>query len=209
MRKIVSRLFTASVGAGVMYFMDPDRGRARRARTKDQLAGFVRHKLRRATRTVEREVHYAGGRAEGLLAKAAGGGHYRPESQADLREHLKQVIAELQFPTSNVNVDVANGVATLRGQVETRAQAEAVVAKVGAVLGVERVENLLHLPGERAPNKAAAIEASEEGGAEARGQAEAAGDVPGEPEGAAEAAGDVPGEPEGAAEAGEEAPIST
>jgi hypothetical protein len=160
MKKMVSRLFVATLGATAMYFFDPDRGHARRARAQDQLAGFVRHKLRRATKAVEREVHYAEGRAEGLLAKATGAGHYRPESQVDLREHLKQVIAELDFSTTNVNVDVSDGVATLRGQVEDTAQAEAVVAKVGAVLGVERVENFLHLPGEPAPNKASALEAT-------------------------------------------------
>lgn len=160
MKKAISKLFVAALGAGGMYFLDPDRGRSRRARAKDQLGGLVRRNVKEASLAVGREVRYAEGVAQGMAAKAAGGGHYRPKSETDLREHLRQVVAELRFPTTNVTVDVAEGVATLRGEVASPDEADAVVKQVSSVAGVLRVENFLHLPGEPAPNKVAAQQAS-------------------------------------------------
>ena len=142
-------------GAALMYFLDPDRGRARRGATRDQVVAALRRRVRRTSRIADQKVRYAEGHLEGAMARAEGAGHYRPESEADLREHLRQVLSELSFPTSNVTVDVADGVATLRGQVVSTKEMTQATAALAEVPGVESVESFLHLPGEPAPNKAA------------------------------------------------------
>jgi hypothetical protein len=75
-------LWTATAGAAgaaVAYFLDPDRGRARRAQTKDQAAAA----LRRRKADAEREARYLEGRAEGAAVEARGGGQPRPEDDVD------------------------------------------------------------------------------------------------------------------------------
>lgn len=78
-------------------------------------------------------------------------------------EKLKEVIARAGFDTSNVEVDVVGGVATLHGQVQTPEQVHECERACGNVNGVERVENLLHLPATEAPNKAASRRVDQSG----------------------------------------------
>lgn len=145
-----------AVGAGLAYLGDPDRGRARRARALDQ----ARARVRRAGRRAASRSRDAAGRLEGTAARARGAGTYTPESDVDLREHLHQVLAEAGVPTSDVTVDVAHGVATLRGQLGSSALIARAHEAVVEVPGVTRCESYLHLPGSPAPNKSEAIEAA-------------------------------------------------
>ncbi len=154
-RRGTRSLALVGIGAGLMYLFDPVRGRTRRAQAKDQAAGLARRQIRQASRAASQQIHYTEGRLEGAVARATGAGTFHPESEVDLREHLRQVIAELDFPTTDVTVDVADGVATLRGQVATAEQMEGVALAVAGVAGVDRVESFLHLPDTPAPNKAA------------------------------------------------------
>ena len=102
----------------------------------------------------------SGWRLEGTAARARGAGTYTPESDVDLREHLHQVLAEAWVPTSDVTVDVADGVATLRGQLGSSALIARAHEAVVQVPGVTRCVSYLHLPGSPAPNKSEAIEAA-------------------------------------------------
>lgn len=148
----------AAFGAGALatLLLDPARGRRRRAEVANRAGAVGRRMARRG----DARVRYMGGRLEGVGARARGAGGYRPESEADLREHLRQVIADLDVPTTDVNVDVAGGTATLRGEVQRPEWKEAVELAVAETPGVEGVESYLHLPGTEAPNKAAALRAS-------------------------------------------------
>lgn len=56
-------------------------------------------------------------------------------------------------PKKSVDVNVAQRVVYLRGQVKSTEQMESLVAKAREIDGVSRVENLLHLPGEPARHK--------------------------------------------------------
>jgi len=56
-----------------------------------------------------------------------------------------------EVPKGRMNLDAASGVVTLRGEVEP-AWVDEVAARVAAVEGVVRVENLLHPPGTPAPH---------------------------------------------------------
>jgi len=150
-----------AAGAAAMYVFDPDRGRRRRSMLRDQSRAVARRHYRQANRVLRGRVLDTEHRLQGAVARARGAGHYHPESEVDLREHLHQVIASLDFPTRDVNVEVVKGVATLRGQLATGDQELIVISEVKKVPGVNQVQSFLHLPGTPAPNKEASLHAGE------------------------------------------------
>ncbi len=159
MRKLVrkGRFFTAAgIGAAIAYFADPDNGRARRVRMKDQLGA----RLRRREREAEQLARHTENLAAGAAARASGAGQFTPVDDTDVVQAVKQALSALEFPTSDVTVDVVDGTAALRGQVATEEQKTKVEQTVSGVRGVRQVESWLHLPGQPAPNKASALQAS-------------------------------------------------
>lgn len=153
--RILRPAMLVGAGAALAYLFDPDRGAARREQLRDQALSRAEH----TAEDVDRRARSARGRVEGMTARAHGGGEFTPESQVDLREHLRQVVAEQPFPTTDVTVDVVDGVAALRGQVGTPEEIHALRSAIAGVAGVDRVESYLHLPGTPAPNTAEAMQA--------------------------------------------------
>lgn len=156
-RRHPGRLLGAfALGAAAAYLLDPARGRSRRARLADQAQG----RLRRARRRAASRRRDLTNRARGLEHELRA----RPHAPEDDRELVQKVRSELlgraRFRHLDLVVDADNGVVHLRGT----APADVASALVGEVLGLEGVrgvEDLLHRPGEPAPNKAAALTASE------------------------------------------------
>jgi osmotically-inducible protein OsmY len=144
---------SAGLGMIVAHLLDPDRGRARRAQLRDQLGATVR----RSRRRTERRARYGIGALKGTAWKAIGAGRMHPEDDRDVVQGIKQRFARLGFPMSDVTVDVVDGTTTLRGQLDEPDQVDIVQNEVMKVAGVRAVESYLHLPGEPAPNKAAAL----------------------------------------------------
>jgi osmotically-inducible protein OsmY len=149
-------LLGVAIGAGAQYLLDPQRGRSRRARLRDQTAARVRHWRRES----ERRASYQRGRQAGEEARAAGAGTFHPRSDVQVAEHLHEAIARLNFPTFDVTVEVADSVATVRGQVTSDDQRREILETISQQPGVDSVTSWLHLPGEPAPNKADAYRAS-------------------------------------------------
>ena len=155
MRRLMKTAIIAGAGAAAAYFFDPDRGVGRRHQLRDQ----ARSNLRKGTERVQRRTRYQEGRLAGLEAEAAGKGQPHPGSDREVVDLVKQELGRLELDTSQVVVDVAEGVATLRGQVGDATAKATLEAEVARVPGVTRVENLAHLPGEPAPTKAASLDA--------------------------------------------------
>lgn len=155
-RKTRRALITGGIGALIAYFFDPDRGRARRARTKDQVAS----KARRATRDAATKGRYVAGQVEGLAAEASGAGTPHPVDDTTVKQEIRAALERLPFPTSNVNITVVDGKAELRGEVQHPDEVERVEKTVSSVPGVRTVDAMLHLPDTPAPNKRQAREAS-------------------------------------------------
>ena len=155
-RRRLTAVVAGALGAGAAYFMDPDRGRSRRTQARDQVTA----KLRRRSRQAASEARYAEGRIEGQRAKASGAGEFTPEDDIQIVHAIEAALARLEFSTSDVNVDVVEGVASLRGQVETAEQMDQVAEAVRETNGVTEVRSYLHTPGTPAPNKAASINVS-------------------------------------------------
>jgi osmotically-inducible protein OsmY len=144
--------FVAAVllGAGLAYFLDPDRGRARRAVTRDRIAGAMRRGAARTARTGRR----IGSGAEGMSQRLAhaGADEGRMLDDATLAQKvMSEVFRSRDIPKGAVNVNVENGVVYLRGEVEDPRMIERIVERTRDVGGVFDIENLLHLPGDPAP----------------------------------------------------------
>jgi hypothetical protein len=151
------RLGLVKVGAGVAvgwtagYLFDPARGRARRARLRDQLAAHLR-----------RDAHRIGQRARYQRGRLGGGFHRLrhpgPSSEVDDRVLADRVRSQGLGPLGDlahgITIDVSERVVTVRGQVDDGVDIIRVETALHRVPGVERVVNLLHPAGETAPNKA-------------------------------------------------------
>lgn len=154
--RLRTTFFGAALGAAAAYYLDPDRGRARRTRHRDQLIS----KGREVTREVDKKSRYVEGQLEGARARADGKGEFRPESDADIKQAINQRLSGLGVDTSDIVIDVTDGVAGLRGQVQRPEEMKKLEIETSQVPGVEKVNSWLHLPGDPAPNKAQSLSAS-------------------------------------------------
>jgi osmotically-inducible protein OsmY len=141
-------LTLVGTGAGLMYLFDPQQGNRRRAMARDRAAGMFRRLIRRT----ERMGRGAAAQAYGVKQKAT---HMREEPK-DLddvtlaRKVETEIFRDADAPKGQVSVNAANGVVTLRGEVESTDLVDDLEKRTRKVSGVERVENLLHTPGEQA-----------------------------------------------------------
>jgi len=157
-KKKRSILAAGALGASVAYFLDPDRGKTRRAKALDQVRAAFRRFGRRSgrlARKAESDAHAAWQRAT----------HPVPENPPTDDETLKQKVETELFGKPGVAkgkivVNVEDGVVVLRGEVDNTEQMTDLAALALKIPGVAGVQNLLHLPQEPPPNKAAARRAS-------------------------------------------------
>lgn len=153
-----SILAAGALGAAVAYFFDPDRGRGRRNKARDRMTAAFRRFGRRGGRLARK----AESEAYGAWQRAT---HPVPENPPTDDETLKQKVETELFGKPDVEkgkivVNVEDGVVVLRGEAVTPQQMTELAQHALDVPGVAGVQNLLHLPEEPPPNKAAAREAS-------------------------------------------------
>jgi BON domain len=146
----------AVIGAVTTYYLDPDRGPARRVRLRDQLLAAGK----RGARSAGREARYELGRLKGRAMRSMGRGRFEPVDDHLLADHLRGVLSRVQGPNDQLTTEVVDGVVRLRGEVGRPADAQRVVSALACEPGVARVEDLTHLPGEGAPNKADSLDAA-------------------------------------------------
>jgi hyperosmotically inducible protein len=137
-------------GAGLAYLFDPQSGKRRRDVLRDRGAALLRRIVRRSVR----KAKYTAGHAEGVAAKAASA-LSREAEQADdatVKDRiLSQAFREAGVPTGDVVVDVADGIATLRGTLESVDLANDLIERVRAVPGVRTVTPRLTVAGMSQP----------------------------------------------------------
>src|SRR5438552_6320542 len=140
---LVGLLGAAATGLGLMYFLDPDQGRRRRALMRDQMV-HAAHKTGDAVDATSRDI---ANRAKGAVAELRG--RFRDTHVSDdvLRERVRARIGAVIGHASAMDVDVADGVATLRGPVLAH-EVDRLLRRVAAVRGVKRVEDMLDVHAE-------------------------------------------------------------
>jgi osmotically-inducible protein OsmY len=140
----------AVAGVSLGYLFDPERGRSRRALFRDQ----ARARVAREARVLRRHARYQQGRAMGLRHRF-GNASPSPVDDRSLIDRVRsQTLGRVPELAHRMSVDAADGVVTLRGELQRPSDIERAVGAVERTPGVVRVQNLLHLPDEVAPNKA-------------------------------------------------------
>ena len=147
----------AAAGLAIAYLFDPQLGRTRRTRARDRLAAMAR----RTGRRLGRWGKSTGARGYGAWMKATHPvGQPKDLDDATLVDKVESEVLRGAEVPEGISVNAEDGVVVLRGEVETPERMTELARAVLRVPGVAGVENLLHLPGEPAPNKARALEAS-------------------------------------------------
>ncbi len=141
-------LSLTGIGAGLMYFFDPEQGNRRRKMLVDRVGAFFRRGARRTTRA----GRGIAATAYGVRQKAT---HLREEEKEldDVtlaRKVESEIFRDADAPKGQVDVNVVDGVVYLRGEVEEDRIRELENA-ARKVSGVKGVENLLHTPGTPSP----------------------------------------------------------
>jgi hypothetical protein len=136
-----SRLFLgAALGAGLVYLLDADRGRRRRALLRDKLvrAANVTYD---AVDTTTRDM---ANRSRGIVAVTRSRFRNEPVSDAVLTERVRSKLGRWTSHPGAIELEARDGHVTLRGPVLTH-EVPALLAAVGAVRGVESVADQLEL----------------------------------------------------------------
>jgi osmotically-inducible protein OsmY len=142
------RLGLIGLGAALTYFFDPQQGRGRRAMARDRIAAFLRRRARQGEELAAQ--------ADGLVQKAK---HLEeePKPQPDdvtlARKVETEIFRDEEVPKGQINVNAENGKVYLRGEVGQPELIKDLEKRTRKVQGVQDVENLLHLPGTKAPSK--------------------------------------------------------
>jgi hypothetical protein len=126
------------LGAGLMYFLDPQQGGRRRALVRNRFA-HLSHEARNATDVTSRD---AANRAAGLWAEAKAAVTGRTADDRTLAERVRSHLGRCVSHPRAVAVTAENGVVTLSGPI-LGSEVDGLLACVRAVSGVSRVENRL------------------------------------------------------------------
>jgi osmotically-inducible protein OsmY len=140
--------------AAAAYLFDPVSGRSRRVRLRDRSMAIGRRTMTRAGKL----SRHAGNVLQGKVHEIVNLAPERPMDDATVADRVRsEVLGRADVDAGNLLVDVAEGVVSLRGELDDPGRIERVIDLTGEIPGVRRVENLIHLPDAPAPNKAAIL----------------------------------------------------
>jgi len=123
---------------GLMYLVDPDRGRRRRALVKDKLSNSV-HTAVHKMGTAGRDVAH---RANGLVARARRALHSEVLDDDVLIERVRAKLGRSVSHPHAIHVDAAEGYVTLRGPI-LHQEVKPLMRAVARVRGVCGIVNAL------------------------------------------------------------------
>lgn len=142
----------AGAGWAAAWFLDPNDGARRRNTTRDKAMKYARRSSRQAARTATYAGHTVKGKATAVSPTTS-----RPPAGERLNDQglaakvESEVFRDPDSPKPKVSVNVEDGIAYLRGEVEDSSTIGALSEAASKVDGVSAVENLLHTPGQPAP----------------------------------------------------------
>ena len=140
MNKAVAFAGGMGVGAGMMYFLDPDRGRRRRALIKDKAVSTVRD-LDDDIRTAARNLK---NRATGIVAEARSLVSREQIPDRILQARVESKLGRLSSHPHAISVTADDGEITLNGAALSD-EVERVVRGISGMRGVVHVRNRLEV----------------------------------------------------------------
>jgi len=144
MRKEILLVGGVGVGAGLVYVLDPSRGRRRRAMLRDRTA----HAVRSARVMLDKRSRDLGNRTHGLFAEARAALRREPVSDDVLVARVRSQLGRAVSKPCDVEVLAEEGRVTLRGVVRVN-EVERLLRRVSRVRGVRAVECQLNVKGRR------------------------------------------------------------
>ena len=165
--KLRTMFIGGAAAAAVRYLLDPEQGDARRTRVKEQVMSRLGEVGGRAKGSATSAAQQMKERATELEANATA------QTSTIVVEDLEvddqqlhacvqtDVLGRVDVPKDRIVMNVEDGIVVLRGELDSQAQIDDVLEKVGAVSGVRAIDSLLHVHGTPAPNKQEALKASE------------------------------------------------
>jgi uncharacterized membrane protein len=128
------------IGAGLMYFLDPDRGARRRAMVRDKVVHGL-HKTEDAAETTGRDLR---NRAQGLAAEVRGRFDREDVDDDVLVARVRAELGRVVSHPSSIAVTATAGRVTLSGPV-LASEASSLLSRVRAVRGVHDVVDQLEV----------------------------------------------------------------
>jgi osmotically-inducible protein OsmY len=138
MKRRGAALIGAGLGAGVMYFLDPERGKRRRALLRDKSL----HLLHEGSDSLDVAARGLSHRVHGLYAKARSRFTRTPIPDAILQDRVRSRIGHLVSHPGSIEVAVREGRVRLEGPVLAR-EVRRLLRCVSHMRGVQAVENRL------------------------------------------------------------------
>jgi osmotically-inducible protein OsmY len=135
---VLSFLFGLAAGAALMYLFDPERGAYRRHYLRDKSMRYARD----TGRSMYRQADYRMGQVKGALAEARNAVTSEEVSDDTLRERIRAELGHCTNCAQDIEVEVTDGCAVLRGSVPAEEE-ETIVNAVRSVRSVCDVDNQL------------------------------------------------------------------
>jgi hypothetical protein len=132
-----------TLGASLMYFLDPDRGRRRRAVVRDRAT----HLMTRGREALEVGSRDLGNRVRGRVAQAKGRFRRGPVDDGVLAERVRARLGGIVGHAGAIEVAVETGEVTLRGSILAQ-DVSRVIRRVRGVPGVRSIDNQLEVHSE-------------------------------------------------------------
>jgi hypothetical protein len=137
--ELITAAVAAATGAAIMYYLDPDTGRRRRALVRDRAVGLSHDAGHLALAQGRRAADHLKGavaRGRSLLHRSGPTSDYQLHGQ--IRARLGGIVS---YPKA-IHVEVDHGCVCLRGHVPAD-ELQTLMSEIGSLPGVERVEDQL------------------------------------------------------------------
>src|SRR5262249_20413574 len=126
------------LGVGLMYFLDPERGRRRRALIRDKVA-HATHVGNDAVGAFGRDISH---RLAGVGARARGALHTGSVDDSVLVERVRSRMGRVVSHPHAIEVDAADGCVRLRGSI-VQSELPRLMQTIARVRGVRSIDNNL------------------------------------------------------------------
>lgn len=136
MKRLMTRITWAAIGAAFAYLFDPVSGQSRQAKVQDKIAAMLRD-IGEAT---GRKVRYQAGKVKGAVYEATTS-EEPPGSDEELRQKVKsEAVGMIPGAGEHVEVHVENGIVRLTGQSSPSEERE-LIERISHVTGVREIKN--------------------------------------------------------------------
>jgi len=144
MHKGLSAMSGAVAGLGMMYFLDPDKGRRRRAVIRDKAKRFWRMSGRALGRAVNKRSRDLTNRARGVIAEIQGSPGTKEVSDDVLADQVRSEMGHVVSHPGTIQVTADQGLVTLVGSVP-ESELKRLLRRISSVSGVSEVQNRLSI----------------------------------------------------------------